>query len=103
MGAGQKGRRDAIRRWAKNNPEQAKTSKKASARKWRAKNRPKVNKKARDSRNGEELLCKIRKKHQKEMKDDPRSLSPDFINTILDLESDDYESLKPLPFLETLK
>ena len=103
MGAGQKGRRDAIRRWAKNNPEQAKTSKKASACKWRAKNRPKVNKKARDNRNSGELLCEIRKEHQKAMKDDPESLSSDFKNTIMDLESDDYESLRPLPFLETLK
>ena len=103
MGAGQKGRQEAMKRWAKNNPEQAKASRKASAQKWRAKNKPKINKRVQDSRNGEELLCGIRKEHQKAMKDDPRSLSPDFVDIIMDLESDDYESLKPLPFLETLK
>lgn len=103
MGAGQKGRRDAIRRWAKNNPEQAKASKKASNYKWRAKNRPKINKQVRDNRNGEELICEIRKKHCEDTKDDPESLSSGFVDAILDLESDDYESLRPLPFLETLK
>ena len=103
MGAGQKGRQEAMKRWAKNNPEQAKASRKASAQKWRAKNKPKINKRVQDSRNGEELLCGIRKEHQKAMKDDPESLSSDFKNTIMDLESDDYESLRPLPFLETLK
>ena len=103
MGAGQKGRRDAIRRWINNNPEYAKASKKASAQKWRVKNGSKINKQVQDSRNGKELLCKIRKEHQKAMKGDPESLSCDFMNTILKLDSKDYESLRPLPFLETLK
>ena len=103
MGAGQKGRQDAMKKWAENNPEFAKASKRASAYKWRAKNRSKVNKRARDNRNSEDLTLEIRKKHHTDMKNDPESLSCDFMDTILELESDDYKSLVSLPFLETLK
>lgn len=103
MGAGQKSRREAIKRWAENNPEEAKASKKASNDKWKAKNREYINKQARDNRRGKEILCEIKDKHQKEMKNDPESLSSDFMDTILKLDSNEYESLKSLPFLETIK
>ena len=93
MGAGQKGRRDAIKKWAENNPEFAKASKKASACRWRAKNRSKVNKQARDNRNGENLLSDIREKHCEDMKDDPESLSSGFVDAILELDNNDYEAL----------
>lgn len=93
MVSGQKAARDGMRRWTERNPVFAKSCRKAADHKSKAKNRAQINKRNRDNRNGENLLRDIRKKHCEDTKNDPESLSPDFMDIILELDSNDYELL----------
>ena len=85
MGAGQKGSRDGHRRWIDNNLEEARVLRRVNTNDWQKNNRDKINKRYRDDTRGMELLCEIREKHLEDMKDDPESMTPEFLNTIQNL------------------
>lgn len=83
MSKAQKSSIECKRRWAKNNPN--KVSEYIKKSNWAKKNRDKINKRRRDDRKGMELLCGIREKHLESMKDDPESMTSEFLNTIQNL------------------
>ena len=101
MSSAQKSSRESKMRWVKENPDKIKEYAKNSD--WAKNNRDKINKRVRDNNRGVESLCEIRNKHLEDMKNDPESLSPEFLNTIQNLGCEKSESLKSLPFSETLK
>ena len=96
MSSAQKSSRESKRRWVKENPDKIKEYAKNSD--WAKNNRGKINKRVRDNKKGVEALCEIRKKHLEDMKDDPESMSAEFLNTIQNLGREKSKSLKPLRF-----
>lgn len=83
MSKSQKSSADSKKKWRENNPDKVKEYARNSN--WGKEHREKINKRRRDNRKGVELLCEIREKHLEDMKDDPESLTPEFLNTIQNL------------------
>jgi len=87
MGTGQKSAIDSKKRWKKKNPEKAKETHRRLYCEYWERNKDEINKKKREHR--KEVVCDIIKKHHEDMKDDPESLTTEFIQKIVNIKCDD--------------
>ena len=80
MSFGQVSKMEGNKKWRKGNPEKAKELQKKSSEKWYATNRDKASESQRKRRKKNKMtVCDILEQHHEEMKDDPESLSTDFL------------------------
>jgi len=88
MSKGQISSLEGGRKWKKKNPEKVKKNRE-TFNEWVEENRPEINKQRRERKKQIGTLCSTRKKHLKNMKDDPESMSKAFMDTLFNTKCDD--------------
>ena len=80
MSLAQVSRMEQNKRWKENNPERAKDIQKRASKKWYESNKGKASKAQHIRREKNKMtVCDILEQHHEEMKDDPESLTTDFL------------------------
>lgn len=80
MSLAQVSRMEQNKRWKKNNPERAKEIQKRASKKWYKSNKDKASTAQHIRREKNKMsVCDILEQHHEEMKDDPESLTTDFL------------------------
>ena len=80
MSLAQVSRMEQNKRWRENNPERAKETQKKSSKKWYKANKDKASESQRKRREKNKMtVCDILEQHHEEMKNDPESLTTDFL------------------------
>ena len=91
MGSGQVSSAECNKRWKKKNPEKVKESAKKADNKYYINNRKKILKRNQERRQHmkDGAVCEIIKKHHENMKNDPESLTTEFMKHMVNIKCDD--------------